>query len=159
MQNIVADRAWKGPNARGVGREFLRDAPGRARCCGWYGIRSASALIQNRRAWANSVLRAFFATFQAPRIVQGKSGGRQMKVDGGEMEDVATSFDCGFRIAERKPPPPGPLPTLPQTPHPASGHLLPIRCGEGNRGGEGVPIGRGGEMLSRMLYGIGCLRR
>jgi excisionase family DNA binding protein len=31
-----------------------------------------------------------------------------------------------------------PLPTLPPTPHPACGHLLPIRCGEGIRGGEGA---------------------
>jgi len=34
-------------------------------------------------------------------------------------------------------PHPGPLPTLPQTPHPAFGHLLPIGCGEGNQDGEG----------------------
>lgn len=35
--------------------------------------------------------------------------------------DVPTIFDTS----------PNPLPTLPQTPHPACGHLLPIRCGEG----------------------------
>src|SRR2546421_10271181 len=48
--------------------------------------------------------------------------------------------------------PPAPLPSdgrgwrrslfpLPPTPHPACGHVLPIRCGEGQRGGEGRPNG------------------
>jgi hypothetical protein len=44
-----------------------------------------------------------------------------------------------WRIATGKcPPHPGPLSTLPRTPHPACGHLLPIRCGEGVRGGVGI---------------------